>query len=544
MKKTKKIVLTASLVFFLQINYLFSQQEQPVPAGNVSKPIELPNFIIEGKEQLDVKTGTKQAPEKPTVMSKDQLDSLNSLEKQQSQLLPVEPLPLKVINTDYNKGYVNASIGRYFITDFEIGYGNEYKEYSFFGNAGFDHSNGHISNSDFNRFYINLFNDYVAADKFFIFGGSKTRTNLKFNNSNYKLYATEIVPNRNTMNFNLGIQSDGSYKGFIFSTGASFQTLQLSDDIPDSSIFEVNNTLLSGNLMVKNSGHEYELGAKGKVEFETLRDNSAHFFEVSAFGTYNIEKLTVNFETGFQSGSSSNEIVRAGFLLKADAIYNLNSLLTLKAGFFSGLTKIKISDLIISNPYIDRLANIDYSYDMPTLKAFVYYHPNQELAVSAGMKFGSSDRAPVFDSLHLSSFTLDFEKINFFALEAEGYWNFTDFDKLNANMSINYSTLSSNSNIVPYSPGFKLTFDYSRKFPKYNFGTNFGLVYLGERFADIENKIKINGFIDLKIKVDYKIFDDLTAFALLENLLNSDIYVWQGYKEKGIYFGLGINYNF
>jgi hypothetical protein len=541
-----KKILTIIIIIFSQINITFAQQgqEQKPATGNVSKPIELPNFIIEGKEQLNVKTGTKQAPDKPSVMSKEQLDSLNSLEKQQSQLLPPEPLPLKVINTEYDRGYLNASIGRYLITDFEVGYGFELKDYSFFANAGFDHSNGHISNSDFNRVHINLFSDYIAPDKFFIFGGSKTRTNLKFNNSNYKLYANNFPVERQVMNLNLGLQSDGSYKGFIFSTGAKFHSLQMSNNYPDSISTSLGNNLLSGNLMVKNSGHLYEIGAKAKVDFEFLRTNSAHFFESSAFGTLNLNKLTVNVEAGFQSGSSSNEIVRAGLLLKGDLSYNLNSLFTLKAGIFSGLNKHYFNELVITNPYIDRFANIDYSYDLPAIKAFIYYHPNQEIGISGGIKLGSKDRSPIYDSLNAGSLTLIYEQINYFALESEAFWTLTQIDKLLANISFNYSTLSESGNLTPYTPLLKMAVDYSRKFPDYNFGTNFGLIYIGERFADLENKIKLNGFIDIRLKVDYKVFDNLTAFVMLENLLNSDIYVWQGYKEKGVYFGLGLNYIF
>ncbi len=531
------------VILFLAANLLFAQQNPPVP-GTSSKPLELPNFIIEGKEQVDVRTGIKQFPEKPLAMSKENLDSLNSLEKQQSLLLPPQPLPNKILNSDFKKGYAFAGIGRYAFAKVEAGYEYDYKEYSIFGNAGLDYGGEHVANSGYNKFYLNLFTDYIAPDKFFVFGGSKTRTNLKINNKNYNLYAVENPVERNIFDFDLGIQSDGNYSNFNFSTGANFRSLQLSDFLTDSIDAKAFDNLLSGFVMVKNLGNDYELGGKARADLESVRGNGVHYFEAGLFGSYKIAKITVNLEGGIQFGGTSNDVSRGGLLIKGSADYQMNEKFTIRGIVFTGLRKVSYFDLMKINPYAQRGIDVDYIYDTPMLSGILYYHPLENISLSGGINFGSSDRTPVFDTLTSDAFILKYERVNKIELFSEGFYRITPKDNVTYFGAFNFSTLSNNGNIAPYNPLIRLSVDYSRKLMDDKLIIEAGFDYIGQRYADFDNEIALDGYIDIRLKFEYRLLEQLNIQLKLQNLLNSDIYIWQGYKERGLFFGLGAYYQF
>jgi outer membrane cobalamin receptor len=122
-------------------------------------------------------------------------------------------------------------------------------------------------------------------------------------------------------------------------------------------------------------------------------------------------------------------------------------------------------------------------------------------------------------------------------------WQPTDNDNINANITIESTALDSNDKEAPYSIPFRLGLNYRRSWLD-NFGTQIGLNYIGKRFADIDNKEELPGYLDLGLRADYSMSDALTVYGKLSNLLNSEVYIWQGYKERGLFVSAGILWKF
>ena len=74
MKGNFKNIIIIILLIILISGSIFSQQ------NTSPTPLELPNFIINGIERLNVRSGIKQFPDKPTPLTKRELDSINSIE--------------------------------------------------------------------------------------------------------------------------------------------------------------------------------------------------------------------------------------------------------------------------------------------------------------------------------------------------------------------------------------------------------------------------------------------------------------------------------
>jgi outer membrane cobalamin receptor len=195
------------------------------------------------------------------------------------------------------------------------------------------------------------------------------------------------------------------------------------------------------------------------------------------------------------------------------------------------------------NPYLDSRAVIDYAYNLPSIKAILYFHPDEEIAFSAGFNFASTNRMPIFINSDSSVFGINYAKVNSLEGFVEGILKLTRQDNFVANITINHSAISSSGKIQPYTSPLNLTLDYNRKWDE-SFGTQIGMVYISERFTDLANNNKLPSSFNLKFKVDYWFKNNLKIFADFENLLNSDMFVWNGYKERGLFLSGGILWQF
>ncbi len=535
MEKIKYIILF-SLVFSLPVFIAYSQDNGTKESGtkeNNSKPLELPNFIIQGREQLNVRTGIKQSPEKPGTLTKKELDSLNSLEKRLSLLLPTEPLPSRILNDKFNKGYIRADFGRFTTATAEAGYEFKAGEYEIFGKAGGDYSSGHIDNSGYDKIFLDLNADYTADEKYWIFGGSKTRTGISFKKNDYKLYSVPNPAQRNTMNLGLNVNTEGNYEGFAFNTGAGFNTLQLSQN--SSNAFD---NSINGYLSVTNLSSDYEIGGDLSVDLHSVSGNGVHFIQADAFGTYIHEDLTLKLKGGFQAAHSSGGIQRAGLLVEGNLDLRLSELFSLRGNAVIGLENNSLNDIFIQNPYLYSYTDVDFSYNLPDAGISLFYYPDEDLAVSVGADFGLIQRAPGFIDTTGGTFAIDYENVTKLETFAEMSYKFTGSDLITANLALEQAKHESNK-FEPYSIPLKILLNYHKKWLE-KLGTQFGIYYIGQRYTDLNNLNTLPGYIDLRIRADYSVNDMFLVYCNLENLFNQEIYIWNGYKERGVFISAGV----
>ncbi|GAB1371092.1 hypothetical protein MASR1M45_11540 [Candidatus Kapaibacterium sp.] len=533
----KKIVIF--LVLFSAVNLLAqeSKKEQSSP-----EPLELPNFIIQGTLQLNVNSGVKQNPERPKTLTDAELDSLNSLEKQSSQSFPVEQLTLNTIERNVKDGFVKAQFGRFTTAQIDAGYEFDIANYGIYSQIGYEMSDGHLSNADFSKFNLKLSSDYIAPQKFFIFGGSRTRTQIDFNTNSYKLFANPTALNRTTNNFSAKVDVDGNYQGFKFETGAGFNGYQLiTNDFKNAD----NN--LFGYLKMHNIWNNFQVAGNLLIDLHTLRGQATNFIQLDASLSIFSQDISLTGGAGLQWATNSAGIDRGGLLIEGNLEYRLNKLLTLRADIRSGLENHKFRDLAYYNPYISNMAFFDYAYDIMNLSGNLIFHPNEVLGLSAGFRFRRTERFPIFKQdllFYPGSFDLGYESISLFKSFFEAYWFISSEDKLTANITATESSLTDfDGKSVPYVPQLKLSADYHKTWFG-NLGTNFGLDYIGKRFADFQNTVELDSYINLRIEGNYKIYDGLRAFLRFENLLNSDIYVWEGYRERNVFVSFGVMWQF
>lgn len=529
------------IIFLLAFYSLSVAQETPQKAAT-PEPIDLPNFIIQGNLQLNVNSGVKQSPERPKPLSAGELDSLNSLEKQSSQSLPIEPLITNTIDRNTKDGFVKAQFGRFSTAQIDAAYGAKLENYDLYGKIGYEFSEGHITNADFSKFNAKITSDYIAPTKFFIFGGSRTRTEIEFSKNSFNLYGSTLGLERAMNNFSAKVDVDGNYNGFKFETGAGFNGFQVVTD----NFKNADNNIL-GYLKVHNNWNNFLVAGNLLLDMHNFRGQATNFIQADASLSVFSDVLSITGNGGLQLATNVGGIDRGGLLLAAKLEYRMNKLFTVRADVRSGLENRSFKNMAIENPYISNMTDFDFAYDIMNLSANLIFHPNEYLGVSAGIRIRSTDRYPVFApdiTYYSGSFGIDYESISLVSSMFEAYWYLSDKDKLTANMLLTSSSLSDFDNSkIPYMPDIKISLQYDKTWFA-EFGTNFGIDYVGNRFADLQNTVELDSYINLRAEGYYKIYDGLRAFLRFDNLLNSDIYVWENYRERNVFVSFGVMWQF
>jgi hypothetical protein len=524
--------------FFLLKSSAIAQEKGDTTKAK-QQPLELPEFVITGQEQLNVPGGIKQEPSKTRALKKSELDSLNSLEKQTTLVPSPVVMPSSALPVRFFKGFVRGEIGQFITPDILGGYSADFDGYNLFANGRFTTSGGHVDNADFTKMLASANLSYTAPEKYYIFGGSTTETAVLFKRDSYKLYALAAAPQRSVTNFGARVDVDGNFEGFSFSTGAGYDMLNLSQ------AQETTDNNLNGFLKLQNQWQGFLVGGDVLLDFHTLRGDGLRFIELAGTGELSGEDLTLRARGGFQTAKGDFD-ARNALLLDGEVEWRLNELFTLRGGASTGLKNNTFKNLIEINPYLSDSARVDFAHEMLGARGFLLIHPTPELNFSAGVRTGSVERLPVFVAADSGSFAIRYEDAATLEILGEAMWQMTPTDNFTANVILNGSSLQTDSvsgKAIPYTSPLQGALTYNRAWTD-EISTGITAAFTGERYADVANTAKLPAYTDLRLEAAYKLNERFSIFARANNLLNQDIFVWQNYRERGIFGAAGILWKF
>jgi len=513
--------------------------------GGNTAPLELPNFVIERVEELNMTIGAKQVPKPPLAIPADYLDSLNSFEKQQIVPLKAETFPNKNLDLSFRRGFLKGYFGRFLTLDFEGGYGVNINGYDLNANAGFEAASGHIEGADYDKAFFKFSSDYIAPEKYLIFGGSRTRTAVEYKHSGYNLYSVKEedfknnsgLYERNSDFLNMNVISEGNYKSFSFHTGAGYKTLQLSSEKMNG-----HQNSFNGFIKVHNYYKKYLFATNLQLDLNNISTKGANFAQVDMSAKYFNDKFSININGGFQYAVSTKNIDRGGLLLAGDIAYRIKDDFTLAAKIKSGLTQKSFNEIYNENPYVKMISDVDFAYDIINLSLSSTYHPTDKIGLNLSFGFRKTNDFQFYTDSDNGIFEVNYGNITGISLFSEIWWDITDKDKVTANMIFNSISLDEKSTL-PYAPIVKINASYSRLILENLYG-NIGIIFASKKYGDIDNEVEIDGFGDLNLGFEYKLPSRISIYINTNNLLNSNITIWNGYVEKGLFASAGLMWHF
>ncbi len=529
-----KIQIVVLIFLFGSIN-LFGQAGQ---APKQQEPVELLELNIDGVGKVNVKAGSKQLPTPQTRFSAAELDSINPLDKQPSLLIPPPQIPKALQFPIMPNAFVKAGFGLFSTVDLLAGYRANFVGYELYGKAGINSSQGDVKNSDYQNFNLMINSDYIAPDFFWIFGGSRTLTNIKVNYSDFNLYGTQLSHNRSALDLDFSLKSKGNYEGFNFETGAGFNTYQLSQS--NRNLFE---NRLNGFLDIDTKFENYLFGASAELNIGNFSGSDLSFHQLMARSAIYYEKMTLEGELGYQFASNTKEDAQSMIAMKMILSYLPNLDYSVRAEFYTGLDKDFATTFYRQNPYLNIINEIIYPRASAIIKGIVQYQPDTKKGITIKGSLNFYEYYPFFNSDSLNNIDLLFETANIIKLSTEGFWEITKNSKLLGTIGTNVAVLDYQSNTIPYIPKIFGTLAYRLKFfTKGNI--EIGFLYNSMKYTDKNNKNEINSYFNLYGKVDYEIYQNIRVDIELNNLTNNDNYLWQGYRERGVFARLGLIWQF
>ncbi len=526
----KKILM---ILFALFTGSGFSQQEQ--------KSIELPDFVITGRQSVEVQAAKKKKPELISILSQEFFTPQYSPEELPLMLssIPKNLVPSINAGDEYNSGRLFLGAGRYLLP---------------------------VGNFSISKSFDNFL---LSAG---LWGSNTTEyiSNAGYNASGADLSSTIFVSTASDILAGTIIKLDGNYLRDSYKFFGSVNPL-----------FERKSNRGNGSLSIKNNYYDlFNFGLKFSADFLTLSENNLQERDLllSADASFKISNLTIGGIRKFQrqilnnnlSGKESYNFYSMEGFIKLSPANLMNLILGAEAAgnaansFFSPFGSMHLElnkGLSFNISFKPRAENI-------TLKYFL----NENLYMRNGL-IDNVLREVKFD-LHS---TLNFEYEKFFGISLWGNYSSTDnyhyyedsvqrgfFDlkttspvkslAAGINLLIHPNIFGfftgevkfqdvkdGNKNYIPYTPVYSARMTYGVSITQ-NLAAKFKYIFAHNTYADLLNTVKLSSYHNISVGISYKLFEYLSLSADFQNILNRSNFVLRGYQEKPFDILIGADY--
>ena len=527
----KKILI----LFLLSLSVIFAQQKNP--------NVELPDFVITGKDVSAVKGAQKIAPEFISTISEQFFKPVYSPEE-----LEVGDLssPLKnELNTLDSLNYFNGNLefgaGIYNLPAANLSYlfpiNNLFVEARLRGEnhrAHVDHSERYLINGGLNVLYTTDNGSEVLP-------GTQFKLLGDYGSESYKFYAPGATPLRRTLNegnFSFGI-SNQMNKSFNFD-------LNVNDNVSSVNEENYNENILGLNAYAKVFFSIFNVGIQTEYKKQTLEIDKPtgvvpnsdvdNFFSIRPTGGMNISNA-LKVSGGISYSKSGGNAYTAPFAALALKINNFFSVF----GEFSPHAEfITSSNLLKSNRYFDSQNFYNFFYRKKNfLTAAVKYEYEKYYQVNAGIRYFTSSDYPFLKDSSNGKFYLATSEATSFTIFTDLLFHLGPFGVFYGNIELS-DTKNDAGRFIPYNPRVKTSLQYGYDFD-FGLKTEASLDYTSGNYFNLSNTQKTD-FVDLGLRFSYKIVPDFFFTIKLSNLLGDDIYYWNGYKEPPLDLVAGFRY--
>ena len=515
---------------------IFPQEKNP--------NVELPDFVILGRDVVSVRKVEKQSPNFIPIISNEFIKP--SYKPEQLNVVdvsnPVESDLSLLDSTNFRKGFIEVGAGRYQLPAAEISYAFPFTRGIIHGGVKGFNQTKYIDNSERTLLEGSLDFAYTLPTDLEALPGTKFSLNGNHTKNDFKFFGS-IDPTRKR-NLNIGHASAGVQnlymKDFIFDLNGGGDFTYLDNE-------KFNEAVYYGNGFARIKLNNFGLGIKAAYKNQNLTTDSISNYNSDFFFIRPTASLKIFNKIFLEAGLTYSESGSAKLTaLYASAGAEISKNLVLLAEYSPEAEYLTNGKFMQMNFYYDQnnLTRIFFK-KKNKIKAILKYEYGTYYQIDGGMEYFSTDYMPYFINHSQSGF------FNIAQTDAKSFNLFLDliyhpgpFGYLYARFDY-FDLRNSDSKKIPYSPDFKADLTYG-----YNFTNELNgevkLYYFSDRYADLENtgERKLPGFFNIGANVTYTFERNFGVFFELMNILNVKKPIWEGYQEKPIDVVLGIRYLF
>ena len=522
------------LLFILFTSITFSQEE-----GKTSAGVELPDFVITGKEVVKIKKSEKLNPFLISTFSEKFVLPVYSPEE-----IPVKEISLPVrddlnllSSTKFYKGYVSGALGLYSLPNLDVLYATPIENGIFRSKLNGIYSRQFVDNSDNYRLSGGADLIYWTDINSSFLPGTQLRFNADLSTKGYKFYGSNNpLEKRSLTNLfgNLNIKNEYNSL-FLFKVNASNNFTSLGSENFKENLIDLN---MSSLLRLS----FFNIGLSGKYKISSISNDTSDHNE----SNYYLIRPTAGFQfTSLAKGSFGFTISKSSknkFIMPyAELAVKLAPNFTFLGEFNPTAEFFTPADFLSRNPYF----NVTKATNLMVTKTLQYqlsvkYEYEKFFEIIGGVNYFSSDSLPYFYEKEKGKFSLAFSDVK--SLTPFMNFNFYPgpFGFFFGSIEVN-ATPNDTGKTIPYVPSFKINANYGYTFSEVLTST-LNFTYSGRTFTDLNNKSKIDNYINLGVSLDYNFDQRFDFFVRLENLINNSNYIWSNYLEKPFDVILGVKY--
>ncbi len=523
-----------------KIFFVFMLIGAVVLAQTEQKSIELPDFVITGKQSIEIPTAQKRKPELISTISEDFILPQYS-PYELPLLISSQPVSVKpsIVASEYFDGSVKIGVGSYTYPEGSFHFSKSLGNYIFSADAWGKNIKEYVPFSGYNTSGVALGNNLFISTNSDFLPGTQIKLNGQYYREAYKFYASSVPNYERKLQNGFGVLSImNNYNRWVdFGFDFGLNTLSFDESGLDEKI-------INGSALFNFKTNGFVIGGRGNYDRQVLKNN------LSGIGDYDFYSVE-----GFIKSNITNNMI-----LKGGLFYAGNNSTNFISPFAS--MQYKIADgLTFSAEYNPRVENITYRgmlnknmYAMPLFTDNVFKKVKADL--NAGIKYEHYK----FFSITLSGgyskidnyfyFTDSFRKGMYDIFTADNVGNFStkldllfhpaEFGYFFGNVKYN-SVKNDNDKYIPYEPILSSEMIYGYDF-HFGFGFKVKFVYAKEIYTDLTNTTMLDDYHNLSLGISYKIWESLSIKADFQNILNKTNFVLRGYEEKPFDIIIGAEY--
>ncbi len=521
------------------------QTEAPLPK------IDLPEFLITGQETIDLPVSSKSIVEEDNVY------------------VPGSPIPGRKdagmdgegkVQKDFAgpagqmNGKVLGGIGNYTSPFMEGWFGKNYDSGGVLFHANYASSNGQVADANWQKTGIGIQGGYLSPQTFGMLAGSRLNGGLNFSGQTYRAYGSSVPSQQRTLNdvnINLGLASrttagDKLDDALDYSARVSWNGTSLNDSL--------NSSQNDFGVLVSASSRKNDIQLHGSMEYDLsdvsmqlpsdvathvpewfdLRFSGEKFFVPDLQATLTVQQFIYRGNLSVSSGR---------FYPGAQLRYFLNDAATVYLSIAPTVERNTLASLVNSDKYIQNREELRPS-EVPFAVTFgSEYTFSDKFYGNGSLSYSSVQNFPVFIELNSAKVwdVMYLPKVAVTRLAVEGSYTLAQGSSATFAGSLNSTQAKDSSNAVPNIPTFTLSGVYRCSFSSGIVAEVFA-EYFSERWKDFAHSGANAGYVDVGGKGEYQLLENLRAVLQMDNILDRQYYVWDGYVERPLFISLGVTY--
>lgn len=527
--------LYISLIIFFAASVSFAQDDK-----TKNPEVELPDFVITGRSQLNIKKVDKIKPDFISSVNEEFIKPSYSPEELEigSFSNPLKSDMSFLDDVTFYKGNLSAGIGIYTIPTVSGNYAYPFENGIFEGMFNGNYIRAYEDNSDRykTRFGFNL--TYWSDINSEIFPGTQLSLNGNYGTTSFKFFASDNPGERRTLNYGkieASIKNDfGKY--FLFGIKFNDNVTNISQEV-----FSEQNLRLKAEALAKFSAFNLEtvIDYQNHIIKNNLSNNSGtSSFQIRPAAGLNFTKL-IKGSIGWTFSTTDGNVYNA---IYASIAMKLNKDITLFAEYAPSAQFESPGSYLRKNHYfrVDSIGSI-YWKKSSALTASVKYEYDKYFQIDGGLRYFTSENFPYFTpSADSGKFDLKYADMKNISPFADFLFYLGPYGEFYSSFELS-DIRDIDGNQIPYQSALKLNAIYSYNFSN-GLSSSIKLDYQSKRYSDIKNEISLGDYFDLGLSFIYSFQQNLDLTLDINNLLNQKNYFWNGYREIPLNVIFGINY--